>query len=154
MAFSTWLLIHIFLTAVVAQWTSTIHNTITGYKTTVTEPPSTVTHFPTTVNQIIRPTPGEVVLIGQPYTIKWTSLAGSKVDITIRGESAYAYGDGTTCGGYIYNWLCGPLAVDKANDGELVWTWDVDAGGGPFQIDITVPRDSGVDEREILFSVR
>jgi hypothetical protein len=70
-------------------------------------------------NQIVRPSEGETITAGAPYTIKWNAPAGDKISIELEDEDGYARSYGALCDGWLINAYCGKIANGTGNNGQV-----------------------------------
>jgi hypothetical protein len=74
-------------------------------------------------NTILRPSLGETITAGSPYTITWTDIIGSEVQLNIENKVGHAELFGQICDGWLINEYCGKLNNETQNMGS--WVWDV-----------------------------
>ena len=79
-------------------------------------------------NTILRPSSGETITAGSPYTITWTDIIGSEVQLNLEDKVGNAELFGQLCDGWLINEYCGKLNNETQNTGS--WVWDV-----PMQMD-------------------
>lgn len=83
-----------------------------------------------TGNTILRPSAGETVTAGAPYTVIWTDPVGTDVQFNVEDTVGNAIIWGSVCDGYLQNAFCGKLSNATANTGSWVWNVPFPPSGG------------------------
>jgi hypothetical protein len=98
--------------------------------TRTTFPASTIVFPESSDNAFLRPSAGERLTAGSTYTVRWANPAGDIMNMEVTGDGARAFGNGSTCLGWIINYDCGPLGLNLPNTGEFVW--DIGDSSGAY----------------------